>query len=403
MHTLLPKVSASSEIKGIEIGNPSRRMPGWQGDRNIMHILIDGRIIRSSTGTFVERLLRHLQDIDGDNRYTVLIERRDDDYWSPTRSNFTKFLVDIPQHSMAEQTRLRQVIRSIAPDVVHFCMPQQPLLLRGPAIVTMFQDLTILRMRNPHRGVVASLAKRASGWLAFAIAARQSTLIATPSACTRDDLIATLHAPADRIQVVHYAADHRPDALESCPLPFGEYLLYVGRHPAYKNLKRLADAHQMLARRRPDLGLVFVGGIDADAEETRRHCNERGYRNIHFTGFLPEAQRDWLYAHCSAYVFPSFAEGFGLPGLEAMACGAPVVSSDATCLPEILGDAAVYFDPRDTTAMAGAIERVLDDPMLRQTLIAAGREQLARYSWRRTAEEMLLLYRAAALARKRSA
>lgn len=365
-----------------------------------MHIVIDGRIIRSSTGTLVERLLRHLQAIDDRNRYTVLIDRRDDAHWSPVRPDFDKLLVDVAQHSLAEQTRLRSIIRSLAPDVVHFCMPQQPLLLRGPAIVTMFQDLTILRTRNPNRPAWASLAKQAVGRLAFAAAARQSTRIAVPSAYTRDDLVATLRAPAGRIEIVPYAADHEPGTLKPYPLPFDPYLLYVGRHPAYKNLKRLADAHHLLAQRRPGLGLVFVGGIDAETEETRRYCTERGYHDVHFTGFLPEAQRDWLYAHCAAYVFPSFAEGFGLPGLEAMACGAPVVSSDATCLPEVLGDAALYFDPHDTAAMADAVERVLVDRALREQLITSGRAQLMRYSWRRTAEQMLALYEAAAAERR---
>lgn len=360
-----------------------------------MHIVIDGRIIRSSTGTLVERLLRHLQTIDSRNRYTVLIDRRDDGFWSPSALNFTKRLVDVPQHSLAEQTRLRRIIRSLAPDVVHFCMPQQPLALRGSAIVTMFQDLTILRTRNPNRPAWASLVKRAAGRIAFAAAARQSTRIAVPSAYTRADLVAALRAPAERVEVVPYAADHEPGALEPYELPFDRYLLYVGRHPAYKNLKRLADAHHLLAQRQPGLGLVFVGGIDAEAEETRAYCAARGYRDVHFTGFLPEAQRDWLYAHCGAYVFPSFAEGFGLPGLEAMACGAPVVSSDATCLPDVLGDAALYFDPHDMAAMADAVERVLVDPAVRDRLVTAGRAQVLRYSWRRTAEQMLALYQQA--------
>ena len=361
-----------------------------------MHIVIDARIIRSSTGTVVERLLRHLQEIDRRNRYTVLIDRRDDDHWAPMAASFTKLLVDVPQHGWAEQTRLRRVIGSLGPDLVHFCMPQQPLFLRGPAVVTTFFDLTILRTRNPARSAAASLVKRAAGFVAFAAAARWSDRVLTTSAYTRDDLVRTLGARADRVVVSHAAAEHRPAALEPVDLPFRRFLLHVGRHPAYKNLDRLADAHQRLLERHPDLGLVFVGGIDADAEAIRRRCAERGHRNVVFTGFLSEPKRDWLYAHCAAYVFPSLAEGFGLPGLEAMACGAPVVSSDATCLPEIYGDAALYFDPRDTGAMATAIGRVLDDGALRSALVAAGRARVGLYSWRRMAEETLAVYKAAA-------
>jgi len=99
-----------------------------------------------------------------------------------------------------------------------------------------------------------------------------------------------------------------------------------------------------------------------------------------------------LYTHCAAYVFPSLMEGFGLPGLEAMGYGAPVVSSNATCLPEVYGDAAHYFDPYDVTDMSRAIDEVLNNQDLRKDLINKGYEQIKKYSWRRTAEQTYAVY-----------
>jgi glycosyltransferase involved in cell wall biosynthesis len=111
-----------------------------------------------------------------------------------------------------------------------------------------------------------------------------------------------------------------------------------------------------------------------------------------FTDFINEGELRWLYEHSAAYVFPSLSEGFGLPGLEAMIHGTPVVSSDATCLPEVYGDAAHYFDPRDVRDMAAKISDVLTDSKLRQDLIKKGTAQAAKYSWQRMAEQTLEIY-----------
>src|SRR5690606_29891963 len=115
-----------------------------------------------------------------------------------------------------------------------------------------------------------------------------------------------------------------------------------------------------------------VGRLGPDTLATKEFFEKKGYRNIHYTGFVPDEQRDWLMANARAYVFPSLMEGFGLPPLEAMSQGAPVVSSNYSCMPEILGDAAEYFDPKDIDDTARAIGRVLDDENLRAELIRRG-------------------------------
>jgi glycosyltransferase involved in cell wall biosynthesis len=140
---------------------------------------------------------------------------------------------------------------------------------------------------------------------------------------------------------------------------------------------------------------VLAGKKDANYQRIEALVQKNGTTGVIFTDFVSEGQLRWLYESCAAYVFPSLSEGFGLPGLEAMQHGAPVVSSDATCLPEIYGAAAHYFDPLDPQAMADAINEVLTDKVLRQKLVAAGGDQVKKYSWQRMAEQTLELYQQA--------
>lgn len=360
-----------------------------------MKIAIDARVLGSGTGTMVRALVEELQQVDQVNDYTVILDRADCDLWQPRAANFRTMLVDVPNHSLAEQTRFLKILTTLAPHVMHFCMPQQPLLYRGRTVTT-FHDLTILRQRNPRRGRLASDAKRAVGYAAFALAARRSDRIIAPSHHTKNDLVRTLRLSPAKVTVVYEAATVSSDRLSPVALPFSAFLLYVGQQSAYKNVRRLCDAHQLLRRTHPGLGLVLVGRDNDEVAATRAYCADRGYEGVVFTGFLPDPARDWLYAHARAYVFPSLAEGFGLPGLEAMGYGAPVVSSDATCLPEIYSDAAVYFDPLDTRAMAAAIAGVLDNDGRRAELIRRGHERFAAFSWRRMAQETADVYRAVA-------
>jgi len=138
--------------------------------------------------------------------------------------------------------------------------------------------------------------------------------------------------------------------------------------------------------------LVLAGKKDANYDRIETEVHQRTIKNVIFTGHVSEGQLRWLYENCAAYVFPSLSEGFGLPGLEAMLHGAPVVSSNTTCLPEVYGEAGYYFDPLDVPAMAAAIGDVLSSEQLRTSLIAAGRQQAAKYSWRTTAEQTLAVY-----------
>jgi glycosyltransferase involved in cell wall biosynthesis len=227
-------------------------------------------------------------------------------------------------------------------------------------------------------------------------AVRKSAKVIVDSDFVRNYLINFSGIKPDKISVIYEAADAITDRPEPLPELAGyRFLMYVGRPTPHKNLERLIEAFRQLQAQHPDLKLVLAGKQDANYQRIESSVHKKGLRGIIFTGFISEGQLRWLYENCAAYVFPSLSEGFGLPGLEAMQCGAPVVSSNATCLPEIYGDAAHYFDPRDVLAMAAAINEVLTDTKLRQKLVQAGHDQVRKYSWQRAAEQTLAVYKEA--------
>jgi glycosyltransferase involved in cell wall biosynthesis len=367
-----------------------------------MHIAIDARAAFSTTGMMVRQLITHLGNIDHQSKYTVIIPRRGQELDIEVGANFRFAETDIQNYSLAEQLLLPSLLNRIQADVVHFCMPQQPLFLSGPRITT-FHDLTMLRV--PPAGQVSRRArlKRPIAALAFPRFAHNSDHIVCDTKYVREEVIEAFQLPPDRVSVISLGVHKSRLPSKPLPIPFKRFLLYVGQHAWHKNLLRLCDAHQGLLDIYPDLGLVFAGKDDGAALITKRYIAQQGYRNIHFTGSVDDAQRDWLYSECAAYAFPSLSEGFGLPGLEAMAAGAPVVSSSGTCLPEVYGDAAFYFNPFDVVDMRRALDRVLSDADVRQSLIAMGAERVKAFSYRDMANSYLSLYcRIAHLARKRN-
>lgn len=357
-----------------------------------MHIAIDARAIKSSTGTVLQMLLPHLQRLDTQRRYTIIMKERDRGFWTPDAPNFTTAFVDVEDYSIGVQTRLLLLLRTLKPDLTWFFMPEQPLLYRGRA-VTMFHDFTM--QKTPPSGTGRrwrSYLKMPVGRFAFWAAARKSVLINCPSEYTRQELLARYGTDPAKVRTIYNGAEVEVPDPVPYPHPFARFLLYVGQHGWHKNIPRLCQAHQKLLQQHPDLGLILVGKIDSWVQRTKHWCEAQNLRNIHFTGFLPDSQRDWLYGQAAAYVFPSLAEGFGLPGIEAMMRGAPVVSSNATCLPEIYGNAARYFDPEDVDEMALVINGVLSDSTLRMTMIERGFVQAKQYSYERMAREMLSLF-----------
>lgn len=351
-----------------------------------MHIVIDARIINSSTGRYVERLVYNLQELDTINHYTILVPTNDLTFFTPTSPNFSVVAADFDNYSFSEQTRFKTFLDNLRPDLVHFCMPQQPVLYKGKHVTTI-HDLTLLRAYNSDKSWLAFHTKQMVGRFVFKYIGRSSQYIFTPTHYTKDQYVAFAGIPENKVVVTYEAADIFADKLQPYSHPYPQFLLYVGQQSDYKNIRRLGEAHQKLLVNHPNLGLILVGKMTNAHRKNEAFFKEKGFRNILFTGFIEDEQRDWLFTQCVAYVFPSLMEGFGLPGLEAMGYGAPVVSSSATCLPEVYGDAAYYFDPTNVDDIARAIDDIIIKPELRDSMIIKGYEQIKKYSWRRMAAQ----------------
>jgi glycosyltransferase involved in cell wall biosynthesis len=232
--------------------------------------------------------------------------------------------------------------------------------------------------------------------------ARNAAAVITCSESTRRDLMELYDLPSERIVVTPYAADpiYRPmdadEARQAVRARFrirSPYLLSVGVLQPRKNLARLVRAYNRIAGDLPHR-LVLVGKEGWAGEELRRAIGESppGKAPV-FTGYVPDADLPALYAGADIFVYPSLYEGFGLPPLEAMACGAPVITSNTSSLPEVVGDAGVTVDPLDTEALARAILDLLQDEARRSSLREAGLRRAAGFSWDRTARETLAVYR----------
>ncbi len=356
-------------------------------------IVIDARELRTSSGRYVERLLHYLQKIDQAHHYQVLLKPQDIDGWLPANPNFTKVACPHKEFTFAEQLGLLRQMSSLKADLVHFTFPQQPIWYRGKTVTTI-HDLTTLRFDNPDKNPLVFKLKQRAYKYVVKRAARKSAAVIVPSGFIKDDVAKFAGINLDKITVTYEAADAIEDPPELLPhLEGKQFIMYVGRPTPHKNLERLIEAFGLLKAQHPGLILALGGKMDANYRRIKASVQGQGLKNVVFTDFVSEGQLRWLYENCAAYVFPSLSEGFGLPGLEAMVHGAPVVSSNATSLPEVYEDAARYFDPRDVSAISDAINEVLTDKDLRAQLIKKGRRQADKYSWQLMAEQTLAIYK----------
>jgi len=355
-------------------------------------IVIDARELRTSTGRYVERLLHYLQQVDDHNDYTVLLKPKDLDGWQPSSPRFRKLACPYKEFTFAEQLQFKKQLNGLEADLVFFPMVQQPVLYRGKVVTTM-QDLTTVRFRNPTKNpVIFTIKQQIYKWVNKRVAKRSAALI-TPTEFVKEDVASFTDVKLDKITVTLESADEIKDKVEPVKeLEGTQFIMYVGRPLPHKNLPRLIEAFKILKQTHPDFKLVLAGKKDAAYDQIEAVVQKQKTPDVLFTGFISDGQLRWMYEHCAAYIFPSLSEGFGLPGLEAMKHGAPVVSSNATCLPEVYGEAAHYFDPVNIKDMARRISEVIDIPSLRHQLIVAGTEQAKKYSWKRMAKQTLAVF-----------
>lgn len=361
------------------------------------HIVIDARIRRSSTGRYIDRLIEHLQSVDtSDNRYTVLLQP--DDTWQPKNKKFTVVFSPYAQFSLnpMQQIGFTKQLYSLHADLVHFPMNQQPLLY-FKKVVTSTLDLTMLRFTRAGKTPLPIFWVKMTGYrFLFWYSNKKSRAIITISNYVKDDLAKNYPFTRNKTTNTYCASEpplkvpaQRPDYIDT-KTPF---ILCVGTAFPHKNLRLVVDALPQLSSDNPNLKIVFAGKKEQYYQRLDKYIAKRGLQERALTpGFVSDEELKWLYEHCSAYVFPSFSEGFGLPGLEAMVHGAPVVSSNATCLPEIYGDAALYFNPNNVDDAVQKIERVLRDKTFANELIERGYRQVKKYSWERMATQTLNVY-----------
>ncbi|MEX2238407.1 MAG: glycosyltransferase family 1 protein [Dehalococcoidia bacterium] len=285
------------------------------------------------------------------------------------------------------QTVLPLILRSDRPDVLHIGHSQAPLVPTGVPTVVTFHDATY--ELSPQR---YPLLRRSYYRLAARIAARQARLVVAVSRCVAGDIERHLSISSRRVRVIpEAAAEHfrRPDDASICAVRqrYGlsrPYVLSVGSLEPGKGRDILARAMKDLEG---EVDLVIAG---------QPAWGEIPLPGGRYLGFVPDDDLPALYAGAEVFAFPSLYEGFGLPVLEAMACGTPVVASDTSATPEVAGGAALLVPPGDAGALATGLRSVLGDPVLRATMVEQGYRQAARFSWAETARRTLEVYREAA-------
>ncbi len=369
-----------------------------------MRIVIDARTLGwTGIGRYVHHLLLELEQLDTATDYQVLLRDVDRKRWQPTAANFTVVPANMEPYSVDEQTKLPALLRSLEPDLVHFLNFTAPLFYSQPYIVTV-HDLTLVHFKNVRGAGLKKLVYEAKYWagrLVLRHVLQASRHIITDVEFVRSELLERYRhdpfpLPAEKITAIHLATDFthikpsQPEWIDA-KTPF---VLYVGNYYPNKNIGKLLEAFAVLAENDTKTKLILCGKADYFQQELQKQAAALGLeKRVVFAGFVPDEALGWLYDHAKLYAFVSLSEGFGIPGLEAMAAGTPVLSSLASCLPEVYGDAALYCDPDNAADIAKQMKLLLEDDKLRKQLIARGKTQVASYSWRRMAEQTLEVYR----------
>ena len=293
------------------------------------------------------------------------------------------------------QLVLPGILRDVKPDLVHFTNYLAPLAGRVPYLVS-FHDMSLSLLPQFH-----TFKKRLLTSSLIPAVARGARMILTPSESTRRDVVRLLRVDPGRVRVIPYAAGAAfrpvpldPERLEARHGIRTPYFLYVGTLEPRKNLARTLRAFASVADALAGCRFVIVGQRGWRYEDVLREAAHPALRGrVDFLGYVPEERLPDLYAHALATVYPSLYEGFGLPVVESMACGTPVLTSRSSSLAEIGEGAALLADPADEKALAEALHALATDEPLRGRLRALGLERARAFSWERTGRETAAAYR----------
>ena len=317
---------------------------------------------------------------------------------SLSAAEFRSIPVSVSPFSVSQQWRIPNLLRRLplsGPALYHCPYYLYPYRNRLPTILT-FYDITPLQYPQ-----TVSLKARVFFRVAATVALRAASQILTVSEATRGDLTNYFFVHPGKIRVTPLAADSsfRPQPAAEIDRVRAKYdlparfVLYFGANKPHKNLPALIDAFSKLATRQTP-PLIIGGAWDRRYPQARHRAEQlRLGESVRFVGAVDEADLPSLYSAATIFVFPSLYEGFGLPVLEAMSCGTPVACADTSSLPEIVGEAALLFDPRSVADIKETVAALLEDDALRADLSARGLEQADRFSWQRTAASTLNCYR----------
>lgn len=348
------------------------------------HIIIDARLYgpkHTGIGRYTKNLLLHLPP---KFKYTLLVyPELANKIKKDLSPKFNYVITNIRHYSLAEQIKLPLLLSSLKPDLVHFTHFSKPIFYFGKSLVTV-HDLTRHFSRGPATSTKNPLlywAKYLGYLLGSWLILKRDHLI-VPSNYWRNYLLTHYHLSSSKIITTYEAVDPKfLPVRKSYIINPKSYILYTGNLYPHKNLNVVLEALKSL----PQLKLKIICGRSVFSDKIKSS-------QVEFLGFVKDSDFRKLYQHAIALVHPALIEGFSLTGLEAMALNCPVIASNATCIPEIYGPAALYFDPNSPQQLVAQIQNLLWHPQLRQILIKLGQSQVNKYSWSQTASQTLRFY-----------
>ncbi len=362
-----------------------------------MKIGIDARFYgtkQRGIGRYVKKLVDGLVEFDRQNHYVIFFTQDNIKDFKTTNPRVTKVLFNTPWYSLAEQLTGHRVIKREKLDLMHWPHLNVPYFATAPYVLTI-HDLIINRWPDSR----ASTLPKWLYWLKIMAyrqvvkrAVRRAQKIIVPSNYVKQDLLKTYSLSEDKVQVIYegyFLADGQQTMAITHFKITKPFLLYVGSAYPHKNLERLLKVFKKLNQEKK-YQLVLAGRTDFFFERIKRMA--AGDADIIFTGFVSDSELAALYQEAQLYIFPSFYEGFGLPPIEAQAHGLAVVASNTSCLPEVLADGAVYFDPHSEAEMLSAIKSVMENPKLKKDLSLKGSLNVKRFNWAKTVKETHSLY-----------
>ena len=370
-------------------------------------------IEHTGIGRYVRNLTRNLLIIDSANRYVLLgrVEKIKEHVGDLASSNLDFVEVVSPIYSLQEQVEMALKIDRLNLDLVHIPHYNVPLLCRTKMVVTIHDLNHLFISRELGSRGLGSIAAYWYARFMLKTAVRKATRIIAVSEHTKSEVIEHLSACEDEIEITYEGVEENFQAPEGGPHSeggvrlqaikdkhgiAGKYILYVGMMRPYKNIGGLMRAYSRLSMRNR-YRLVIVGKKDNRYyPEFMKLATELGLKkDVIFTGYVEEEELPYFYSGAHLFVLPSFREGFGIPILEAMACGTPVVASSSSSLPEVVGDAGLMAPPDDIDSLASAIARLLTDESLRAKMIDKGLKRVKVFSWEELTKKTLVIYRRA--------